>query len=232
VVRKYKITEIRDLGPETRVFHLEPVEGEIPGYKAGQFLFLHLLDEKGETIVKRPYSIASAPHMPYIELCIKLVKGELTGRLENMGKGAIVGMDDPVGPVRYNDEEKAAFIAGGTGISLMISILRHIAHRQLKGEFILFYSARRKENILYREELEKLQKKNPAIKVVVTLTREEEEWGGEKGRLCHEMLKRYISEPKEFTWWLCGPMGMLKAMRECLASAGVEPKKIHMEGWG
>lgn len=231
MIRKYRITEIRDLAPDTRVFHLEPVEGKLPDYRPGQFVFLHLLDDKGESIVKRPYSIASAPHMPYIELCIKLVKGELTGRLESMEKGSIVGMDDPVGPVKYNDEEKGGFIAGGTGISLMISILRHIAHKQLKGEFCLFYSARKKENILYREELEELQK-NPNIKVVITLTREEGEWGGEKGRLCHTVVGKYVSDPKEFSWWICGPMGMLKAMRECLGSAGVDPKKIHMEGWG
>lgn len=231
MIRKYKITDIIELGPDTRIFRFEPVEGKIPDYRVGQFAFLHILDEKGESIVKRPYSIASAPHMPYIELCIKLVKGELTGRLESMERGAILGMEEPTGPIRFNDEEKAGLIAGGTGISLAISILRHIAHKKLKGEFCLFYSVRKKENILYRNELEELQK-NPQIKVVITLTREEDEWEGEKGRLCHTVIEKYVSAPKEFSWWICGPMGMLKAMRECLSSCGVDPKKIHMEGWG
>jgi ferredoxin-NADP reductase len=231
-VRKYKITKIGDLDATTKAFCFEPVEGELPDYKAGQFIFLHLLDDEGNTIVKRPYSIASSPDMPHLELCIKLIGGELTGKLESMEIGSVVGMSNPGGPLTYNNEPNAVFIAGGTGISLVLSMLRHIAHEKLYGEFLLFYSVRKKENILYQDELIDLQKQNPNIKVVITLTREEGEWGGEKGRLCHEMIGRYIPNAKEFTWWVCGPMGLIKGMKQCLSSLEVDPKKIHMEGWG
>jgi ferredoxin-NADP reductase len=230
--KRYKLTEIREMGPDVKAFRFEPVEGEVPAYMPGHFTVLHLLDEKGETVVKRPYSVASAPHMPCIELCIKLVKGELTGRLEGIEIGTVVGIEDPVGHMPYRDEPKAAFIAGGTGITPFMSMLRHIAEKNIQGEFVLFYSARKKEHILYREELEELQERNPGIKVVVTLTREEGEWEGEKGRLCHEIVGKYVASPKEFRWWICGPMGLTKAMKECLLSAGVDPKGIKMEGWG
>ena len=163
---------------------------------------------------------------------MRKIKGELTGRLEELKEGSIVGIEKPGGHMTYSGETRAAFIAGGTGISPMVSILRDIAHKQLKGEFVLFYSARKKEFVLYKEELEELQKRNPDIKVYITLTREEGEWNGLRGRLCHKVIEKYVVNPNEFKWWLCGPSPMLKGMRECLKSLGIDPKNIRIEGWG
>jgi ferredoxin-NADP reductase len=229
-MRKYKLSEIKELAADVKAFRFTPIEGAIPEYKPGHFAFLHLLDEKGETIVKRPYSVASAPHMPFMELCIKLIGGELTGRLEKLEVGAIVGIEDPGGHLTYEEQDKAGFIAGGSGMAPIISMLRHIAHRKLKGEFVLFYSSRTKDNILYRDELEQLQEENPDIKVIITLTREE--WEGPKGRLCHSVIERFLPDAKDYYWWICGPMGMIKGMKGCLSELGVDPKNIKMEGWG
>ncbi|MBU0532658.1 FAD-dependent oxidoreductase [Candidatus Micrarchaeota archaeon] len=229
-IQKYKITKIKKLGSNVKVFCFEPLEGKLPEYKPGHFTFLHLFNENGESIVKRAYSIASSPDMPYIELCIKMVNGELTGRLERIEVGGVVGIEQPGGHLTYDDQPKIALIAGGTGISPMMSILRYITYKQMKGEFVLFYSARTRADILYREELEELQKKNENITVVITLTREE--WEGEKGRLCHAVIGKYIDDTKGFNWWICGPMEMIKTMKQCLSSLGVEAKNIKIEGWG
>ena len=133
----------------------------------------------------------------------------------------------------YNDEKKAAFIAGGCGITPVLSMLRHIAETGLKGEFILFYSVRTHDRLLYRDELERLRRKNPCIKTVMTLTRETpKEWAGECGRITHEMITKYADKPGEFDWWMCGPVEMVKNMRVCLAGMGVDEKKIRLEAWG
>lgn len=214
------------------IFRMEPVEGKMLSFAPGHFVFLHILDQEGKTIVKRPYSIASLPDEPYLELCIKMIGGELTGRLEKMGEGSVVGIEGPFGHFLYEGQSNAAFVAGGTGIAPFISILRDIAKRKPKGRFMLFYSARTRKNIAYGEELARLERENPSIKVVITLTREEPEgWKGECGRIGEEMVCRY-ADPAEFDWWLCGPMPMIRAMKECLVKKGVEPKRIKIEGWG
>lgn len=215
------------------MYRFEPLEGAVPGFVPGQAVFLHLLDDAGLTMEKRPYSVASAPGAPYIELCIKMVHGKLTGRLESLGPGAIVGIEGPMGHFTYKGERKAAFIGGGTGMAPFMSMLRHIADSKAAGDFVLFYSAKDLESTLYREEIERLERSNPGIKVVITLTKESPEgWKGENGRIDEAMIRRHINDPAAFDWWICGPGEMVKAMKACLAAAGADMKRLHMEAWG
>ncbi len=226
-MKRYRISDIKALSPFTNKYRLKPLESEIE-YKSGEFAFIHILDENNESIVRRPYSIASAPG-DELEFCIKLVGGELTGRLEKMRVGSILAVEQAGGHFSYNDEKKVAMIAGGTGIAPMMSILRDAAKRDIQGEFVLFYSARSKESILYREELEQL-KKDERFRIIITLTREE--WEGESGRISREMIERHIPEVAGYSWWICGPLTMAKERKEELISLGVGPKKIKVEGWG
>ncbi len=230
---KYRIASANDAAEGIRIFKLEPLERPV-SFRPGQFAFLHILDEKGATVVRRPYSIASAPGSRHLEFCIKLVGGELTGRLEKLGPGAVVGIDGPFGRFLYEGQPRCAFIGGGSGIAPFMSMLRDIADRGLKGDFVLFYSARTRDSVVYGKELEELQAKNPCIKVVITLTREEkpEGWKGECGRLDHAMLSRHTPNAGDFDWWICGQMEMVKGMKECLAGLGADPKRIRAEGWG
>jgi len=226
-MKRYRISDIKALCPSTNRYRLEPIEEEIE-YISGQFAFLHILDENDQSIVKRPYSIASAPGNE-LEFCIKIVGGELTKRLEKMKVGEIVGVEQAGGHFSYNDEKKVAMIAGGTGIAPMISIIRDAVKRELEGEFILFYSVRCKDNILYREELEELSK-DERFKIIITLTREE--WEGETGRISKKMIERHTADADKFNWWICGPLSMIKERKNELIDLGAEPKNIKVEGWG
>ncbi|NYZ74559.1 FAD-dependent oxidoreductase [Candidatus Micrarchaeota archaeon] len=230
---RYRITSATDAVPGIRIFRLEPL-GRPISFKPGQFAFLHILDEKGGTVVKRPYSIASAPGALYLEFCIKLVGGEMTKRLEDLAKGAVMGVEGGFGHFSYGDQPKAGFVGGGTGIAPLMAMLRHIADRKLDGAFVLFYSARTKDSIVYREELEELQRRNPAIKVVITLTREENpgDWKGECGRLDAGMMAKHVRDARNFDWWVCGQLEMVEGIRECLTKLGADQKRIRAEGWG
>jgi phenol hydroxylase P5 protein len=228
MMKKYRISSIKDMSPSVKVFILEPMEGRI-GFSAGQFAFIHILDENGETVVKRPYSIASAPEEEKLEFCIKLVGGEMTGRLEKMAGGEVVGIDGGHGHFNFLDQKKAGFIAGGTGIAPIIGILRHVVKSKAEGDYVVFYSVKTKDDILYNEELKRLGK-HPGIRVIITLTRAE--WEGHTGRICHDLISRYIPNGADYNWWVCGPMGLIKAMKQCLLSLEAEPENIKLEGWG
>ncbi len=230
---KYRVASIDVPAPGTKILRLEPLEGAVPSFKPGQWVFLHLLDGKGASVDRRPYSIASAPSAPYLEFCIEMRNGAFTSRLDKVAAGSILGVEGPQGRMAYNGEKKAAFVAGGTGISPILSMLRHIADKGIGGEFVLFYSVRTQDRLLYAKELERLRKKNPCIKIVITLTRETpKEWVGECGRINHEMIAKHAGTPAEFEWWMCGPVEMIKNMRVCLAGMGVDEKGVRMEAWG
>lgn len=231
---KYRISSIEVPVAGTKVLRMEPLDGRMLGFVPGQWVFMHLLDKDGKSTEKRPYSIASAPSAPCLEFCIEIRGGAFTSRLDKVGTGTVVGIQGPQGRMTYNGEKKAAFIAGGTGISPVLSMLRHIAENGLAGEFVLFYSVRTRDKLLYKDELERLVRKNPRIKTVITLTRETPArgWMGECGRVGHEMILKHSGRPAEYDWWMCGPMEMVASMRTCLAGMGVDQKKIRLETWG
>jgi ferredoxin-NADP reductase len=232
-IERYKVIQVDSPVPDVRVFRLRPVSGDIPPYVPGQFFFLHRLDANGASILKRPYSVASAPSMAYLEFAIDMVKGQMTSQLEKIRAGDILGVEGPAGHMTYKNEQNAAFVAGGTGISPFISMLRQITEKNIQGRFVLFYSTRTRDHILFSGELKALQKKHPGIEVVITLTRETPDgWAGECGRVNREMLSRHVPTARELDWFVCGPPGMVKAIRECLVALSVDPKKLRMEGWG
>jgi predicted ferric reductase len=199
----------------------------------GQFVFLHILDKEGKSMVKKPYSIASSPGSSSMEFCIKMIHGALTGPLEDLSAGSIVGIEGPLGHFTFSGRNRAGFIAGGTGIAPIMSMLRHITNNRIDGEFFFFYSAKNEDKIIYREELEQIARNNPNIKIVVTLTNGAANgWSGERGRINSSMISRHMPAPSQFDWWICGPMEMIKAMRGCLEELGADPKRMKMEGWG
>lgn len=229
---RYAIDEVEPLCPDTKLYRLRPLGQSAWGFVPGQFVFIHILDEQGNSVAKRPFSIASAPGVPYLEFCIKLIHGTFTGRLESLGKGAVLGVEKPAGHFTFDMKAKAGFIAGGTGIAPIISMLRLISMKKMEGRFVFFYSVKTEEHILYREELERLGRENPGIEVVITLTRDEGGWKGERGRVDAAMIARHLPDAKGFSWWICGPTVMVKDMRMSLESLGADPKSMKMEGWG
>lgn len=228
----YRINEIKKCCDDVKIFKLSPIKGKI-SYSAGHFLMLHILDERGESVDKRPYSIASSPTQEYIELAIKMVGGRFTSELDKVGEGALVGVEGPYGSFTYKEQEKCAFIAGGTGIAPFMGILRYIDAQNKKGKFALFYSCRKKDEALYADELTELSKKNSDINVACFLTREEPEgWKGELGRIDKERIQKYAANPEEYDWYICGPVKMTVSMKEILIGLGVPEGKISIEGWG
>jgi len=227
----YKVAEIRKEADGVKIFRMVP-EGDSIKHRSGQFVLMHFLDNDGRSILKRPYSIASAPDSPYLEFCIKMVGGDFTSKLDKMKKGATVGIQGPLGNMSY-DGERCVFICGGTGIAPVMSMIRDIAKKNAKGKFLVFYSVKKRDLLVFRKELEELSKKNPSINVILTLTQETPEgWSGKCGRISESMLREFVPDPKDFNWYLCGPLKMTQAMRECLLGMGVNEKKVYLEGWG
>ncbi len=239
-IRRYRVISVEKSVCDVKIFRLEPVVLEPKDDKTGilsytpcQFAFIHTIDQEGKSLDKRPYSIASAPSASYLEFAIEMRGGRFTSKLDKIGEGEIVGIEGPFGHIGYKNQPKAAFVAGGTGIAPFMSALRHIAEKKLTEEFVLFYSSRCADRILYGKELDQIRKANPNIRLVITLTRElPEGWEGESGRIDEAMIKRHIKNPTDYDWWLCGPLEMIKTIRTSLERAGTDPKKIRMEGWG
>lgn len=222
VVEKiFRISGIRKELHDVKTFELDGYMDFTPG----QYCLVRIPDR----IEQRPVTMANSPE-DKIRFTLKQIGGWTT-EIHSLDKGECLAITGPQETsLNFNPLIKRGivFIAGGSGITPFISVLRYAVRNKLKNNFTLFFSNRKKRDILFREELNSMgRRKN--IKVVHTLTRED--WHGEKGRVSQEMISRHITFPKNKLWYVCGPPSMVKSVRDTLKSMGIPKGLQRSEDW-
>jgi ferredoxin-NADP reductase len=125
-------------------------------------------------------------------------------------------------------------MAGGSGIAPLMSMLRHRDRRNDPTPALLLYSSRALEDVIYREELEAMARRDPDLRVVNTLTRKQPDgWMGHRGRINKALLaeSRFPPEqnPKIF---VCGPTPFVENVSRLLVELGHDPLTIKTERFG
>jgi ferredoxin-NADP reductase/DMSO/TMAO reductase YedYZ molybdopterin-dependent catalytic subunit len=236
---QWQTAEVRKIIAETpRVSTLMlHVEGWRP-HLAGQHLDLRLTGEDGYQ-TQRTYSIASAPEDPVIALTVeRITDGEVSGFLvEKSRVGDRFEICGPVGGdfVWAADEGGPLFlIAGGSGIVPLMSMLRHRAAANDKTPTFLLYSSRSAEDIIYREELDRLAANKDGLTIVHTLTRSRPPgWSGGARRIDKEMLGAAgppVSARPHI--YVCGPTQFVEGCATPLHELGHAPERIKTERFG
>ena len=227
--KTYIIKSKAEIAPEIIKLDLVPEDGKPIQYAPGQFMLL-----TAPNGTKRAYSIASSPNMEALEFAIKLVEnGEFTSQIPTFKVGDKLNVEGPLGPFIYNTCGQYVLIAGGIGITPMISILRDRDGKHECETVTLFYSARTKEDLAYLSELEEIDSKNDNLTSVFTLTRENpENWNYETGHVDEAMLKKYVPNLQESRFFVCGPAKMVDSFKELLVEKlGVPEENCTFEGW-
>ena len=220
-----EITDIIDEAEDTKTIRFGTKSDFV--FKAGQFITITKVID-GEEIT-RAYTISSSPtQTSFIDITFRVYwKGKLTPYLYNLKKGDKLQIDGPFGDFYLTDNEKnMTFIAGGTGIAPFISMLRYLNDNKMKPKISLLYSCRKKEDIIFGEELENLAKELN-INYYLTLTRDET-WNGHKGRINRAVLEKQDLSSKFF---LCGPEAMTNDIKKELLNLNVPNDKIITEEW-
>ena len=123
-------------------------------------------------------------------------------------------------------------IAGGIGITPMMSVVRSLTDRGWRGEIYLLFSVRLVRDIVFRDELAYLQARFPNLHVRVVVTRDPETaWDGPRGQITREMIAAFVPELTQGPVLLCGPAPMMTAMRELLVEMGVPDDEIQQEAF-
>ncbi len=234
VIIKDIISETKD----TKSFILIPDKSKgtdsLEPFKAGQYISLKMfIDEEYAT---RAYSLSSRPSLAKkgeYRITIKRVENGLVSNimLDNMKVGDGLTISRPMGEFGYNeirDEKNIIGIAGGSGITPFMAIAYSIIDKEIDANLTVFYSAKTKDDIIFRNEIESINKKSRKVKFVITLTREEaDEYL--YGHINKEMLEPYI---KEFnTVLMCGPKTLYKTMNEILMEFDIPKKCVHYENF-
>ena len=203
--------------------------------RPGQFLtFEWQIDGK---TVARSYSICSSPTQGgFIEITPKRVEAGYVSHFLN--DRATVGLNvkakGPYGKFYFDESkhQRIVMIAGGSGITPMISMLRYIDDLCIPAEVTLIYCVRNEKDEFFKSELGALRARLTRFSYALVISQPSAEWQGWKGRLRREILEREIEKPLESTYFLCGPAPFMEAGRDLLKQMGVEASRVLQESFG
>jgi ferredoxin-NADP reductase len=121
------------------------------------------------------------------------------------------------------------FIAGGIGITVFRCMLRYIAEENLPHRVTLVYSNRDRESTAFFDELQELERANPNLRLVLTMT-DDSNWDGETRRIDADLLRDHLDgELDSYTYLVAGPPAMVEAMETTLRDAGVPDEGVRPE---
>src|SRR5207302_834453 len=119
-------------------------------------------------------------------------------------------------------------IAGGVGIAPMMSMLRTLSDRADQRPVLLIYGTHGKDELVFRDELQSLEKKL-RLQVVCVLERPTAVLACESGRIGEDLLKKYlpVASRNAFQYFICGPGPMMDVVERCLGGMGIRADRIH-----
>ncbi|MBD2342526.1 ferric reductase-like transmembrane domain-containing protein [Calothrix sp. FACHB-156] len=183
---------------------LRPIGHEGIIFQPGQFAWL-TLEISPFRMREHPFSFASsAENRDRVEFGIKAL-GDFTNTIKDVKPGTKAFLDGPYGVFTTDLYENTAgfvFIAGGIGITPVISMLFTLAERKDERPLLLIYGSKNWEDITYREEIEALKDKLD-LTIIHVLRKPPDDWSGESGYVDQELLERYIPKgASQFLKWL------------------------------
>jgi glycine betaine catabolism B len=221
--------------PDVKTFRMvNPEGGPLPfEHTAGQYLNISTMIEGKR--VGRSYTIASSPtRSHYVEISVKR-DGLFSKHLHaNVKEGDRVRVGAPAGKFYFagHEAKRVVLVAGGVGITPMMSVIRSLTDRCWMGEMYLLFAVRKRHDIIFERELEHLQQRFPNLKVAVTLSDDPEAaWDGARGRITKELVSGFVPDLRRGPVMLCGPKQMMEAMRKLFVELGVPDHEVLEEAF-
>ena len=228
--RPYRVSEVRNERGDTSTLVMQP-DGH-PGFRfsPGQFGWLTVWGSPFK-ITAHPFSFSSSAAVTdgRVEMTIANL-GDFTSGIHKVPVGKQVYLDGPYGAFTIgHPADMHVLIAGGIGITPMMSMIRTLADRRDTRPVVLLYGSKNWESITFREDLEAL-KSRLNLTVVHVLTNPSNEWTGERGFITAEVFKRHLPPPfADHEYFICGPNVMMDAIEKALGEMHVPLSKYHSE---
>lgn len=222
---------------QVKTFRLvDPAAGKLPfSYLPGQFLTVTVAPD-GQA-VRRSYTIASAPtRRDYCEITVRREEhGIVSGYLhDKVHRGELLQIMAPAGRFTFTGEEadSVVLVAGGVGITPMMSVIRYLTDRCWPGQIHLVYGCRADDDMIYREEIEYLQRRFPNLRTTLVAGRVKgTAWPHRTGRITKELLAEVVPAIASKRIHVCGPGPMMAAIKQSLRELGVPAENIKTEAF-
>jgi predicted ferric reductase len=232
---EFLVREVRRENATVSTLVLEPRrqaggQADSWAFAPGQFAWIRL--DRSVTAEEHPFTIASSAHNETTEFTIKHA-GDFTRVVRQLPPGSPVWVDGPHGAFTCEHSEGSGLVlvAGGVGLTPMMSMIRTAAHRGDNRAYRLIVVASAPTDLLFREELAELRRYID-LEVTEVLRRPTDGWQGPTGGITIGLLSmvlRTVEQPGDLDYFICGPPSMVDDAMEVLDDLGVVPDRVHTE---
>lgn len=203
-------------------------------FRAGQFADYTLIDPpetdaEGNT---RGFSLAQAPFEPDLVAATRMRDTAFKRVLKQLPLGTELELDAPYGDftLHKTTSKPAVFIIGGIGVTPVLSMITQAVHDRMGHRFVLLHASRTPDDLPFKSDFERLASDHANLTYVAVATdAAPNDWRGERGRVDATMLEKYVPDLERPMFYLSGPEGMVKAMRQLLVGLHVNEDNIRTE---
>jgi len=231
-----RVSEIRQETGTTKTFRLVSAEAYLPPFQAGQYI--NLFVQVGGVRTSRPYSIASPPNQTgYYEITVRRVEDGFVSSylLDAVRVGDEFESTSPSGnffhnPLFHGDD--LVFLAGGSGITPFMSMIREMTDRGLKRHIHLIYGCWHPDDIIFQEELEDRRRRHDNLQITPVISAPPRGYLGLTGFITANLIRKTLGDVSPKTFYVCGPEEMYAFCLPELEKLGVPKKRIRLEVFG
>jgi len=220
----------------TRTLRLVAREGHLPPFEAGQYI--NLFVEINGVRSSRPYSIASAPNQSgYYDLTVRQVEdGFVSSHLiDGIETGADLESTSPAGQFHHNPlfhGDDLVFLAGGSGITPFMSMIREVTDRDLHRRIHLIYGCRTEEDVIFGAELKQRALDFSNLTLSLVISEPTAGYDGPSGFITADLIRSLVGEPGDKMFYVCGPEAMYQFVLEELEKLKIPGRRIRQEVFG
>ena len=231
-----RLTDVISETPDAKTLRLVSTDGYLPPFLAGQYVALFV--ETGGIRTSRPYSISSPPNqIGYYDLTVRRVENGLVSNylLDEVRVGDVLESSGPAGQFYHNPlfhDRAMVCLAGGSGVTPFMSMIREIAQCGLDRTVYLFYGNRSIHEAAFHDELTTLATRFPNIRYFPVVENPLEDRQCLTGYISADIVSGHIDGLNDKTFYMCGPQAMYDFCRPELEALGVPRRKIRQEMYG
>jgi len=233
---RLRVAKIIDETSSTKTLRLVPEDGYLPPFLAGQYIALFI--DTGEIQTARPYSISSPPNQTgYYDITIRRVEGGLVSNylLDEVKTGDRLESSGPAGNFYHNPvfhDRTMVCLAGGSGITPFMSMIREVAECGLDRTIYLIYGNRNLHDAIFHDELQAMSSRFENIIYLPVIENPPGGYEGRSGFITADLIGKTIDDLSDKTFYLCGPQGMYEFCLPELDKLGIAKRKIRKEVYG
>ncbi|OGI15378.1 hypothetical protein A3K63_05710 [Candidatus Micrarchaeota archaeon RBG_16_49_10] len=216
---EYDVDSIKEVGKNVFEIKMTPLKRRMK-FVPGQFVFVSF-HGSGVSKEVHPFSISSSPDDDRLGLTIKVL-GDYTSKLNNLKKGTVAKVEGPYGRFSHKiiGNKRQIWVAGGIGITPFLSMARSLKDEGYSID--LYYCVKNKDELIFSNELSKISTKGESLRMVTFCS-------DDKGHITGEFIKETSKGLSGKDILICGPPGMMKALKKQFIELGVKKRYIHSE---